>query len=298
METFQFGHWQVTAAPECGGNLASLRWRDLQITRSFASPEEWQEPRTAYGFPVLFPPNRIADGRFTLAGREYRLPVNEPLRGNHLHGIPCVRCWEMGEVTASGLTMLWQYTPEDPCYRDYPFDCTLALNYTFLEKEMIQTLTIRNTGTRTMPCALGFHSAFTAPERAMVTGTGKRLAAPAENRFLPDGTEAEWPENFAPGKWFVPSEVTQYGHFRSGGEPLALLDHGGGLTVAYLPDPKFTWWILWRPAGDSSFLCAEPMNIPVNCHNSAPAELPLLAPGRSVCYRSSVQIRMEDDTDL
>jgi aldose 1-epimerase len=95
MKTFTFGDWKLTAAPECGGNLASLYWRDHKITRSFDTVEEWVAPRACYGFPILFPPNRIEDGKFKLNGVEYSLPLNEPLRNNHIHGIPMERVWTL-----------------------------------------------------------------------------------------------------------------------------------------------------------------------------------------------------------
>lgn len=292
MQTFEFDNWKTTAAPECGGNLASLYWKDHKITRSFASLEEWTAPRACYGFPILFPPNRIEDGKFKLDAVEYSLPVNEEIRSNHLHGIPIERVWELRSVTQNSITMSWAYTEDDPCYQNYPFDCTLEVTYTFLEKEMIQDLVISNTGKLTMPCALGYHSAFIAPEKAFVSGTGKCLATEAENRFLPDGTETEWIHGFAPNEWFAPKEVTKYGLFRTGGTaPRALLDYGNDFVLEYLPDEKFSWWLLWRPVKDSSYFCTEPMNIPVNCHNYSPADLPLLSPGEKVCYTSRLRIR-------
>src|SRR5690606_6572710 len=63
----------------------------------------WQRP-ALYGTPVLFPPNRIADGRFTYRGREYRFDINEPARGNHIHGFVHKRPWQLvrAEMDASG----------------------------------------------------------------------------------------------------------------------------------------------------------------------------------------------------
>lgn len=50
--------------------------------------------------------NRIAGGRFTLDGHEYRLPVND--RGNTLHGGPRnfgVRLWQVTQADADSLTL-------------------------------------------------------------------------------------------------------------------------------------------------------------------------------------------------
>lgn len=291
MKSFIFGDWKLTAAPECGGNLASLYWKEHKVTRSFDRLEDWIEPKACYGFPILFPPNRVADGKFKLNGVEYSLPINEPIRSNHIHGIPMIREWQIGEITENSISMFWEYTPDDPCYANYPFDCVLKITYTFTDRTMLQELEIRNTGKLTMPCALGFHSAFTAPEKACVSGKGKRLLTRMENRFLPDGSEEDWCHGFAPNIWFSPKEITQYGLFRTDGKPLALLDYGNGLQVEYQPDEKFTWWMVWRPVDDPSYFCTEPMNIPTNCHNYSPEALPLLPPGKTIVYKSRLTIK-------
>ena len=293
MKSFEFNNWKLTAAPECGGNLASLYWKNHKVTRSFDKVEDWVAPKACYGFPILFPPNRIEDGKFKLNGVEYSLPINEPLRNNHIHGIPMERVWTLDGVTENSITMNWAYTPDDPCYANYPFECTMSITYTFLENEMLQDLTIKNTGKLIMPCALGFHSAFIAPEKAYVSGKGKWLVTDQEKRLLPDGTESEWTCGFAPNTWFSPKEVTKYGLFRADEKPTVYLDYGNGLIVEYLPDAKFTWWLTWRPVTDDSYYCTEPMNIPVNCHNYSPADLPLLAPGETVCYHSVLKIKQE-----
>ena len=203
------------------------------------------------------------------------------------------RVWTLDDVAETSITMNWTYTPDDPCYANYPFDCTMSITYTFLENEMLQDLMIKNTGKLTMPCALGFHTAFVAPEKAYVSGKGKWLVTDQEKRLLPDGTESEWTCGFAPNTWFSPKEVTKYGLFRADEKPTVYLDYGNGLIVEYLPDAKFTWWLTWRPVTDDSYYCTEPMNIPVNCHNYSPADLPLLAPGETVCYHSVLKMKQE-----
>src|SRR5437762_11018156 len=51
---------------------------------------------TRSGNPVLFPfPNRIRDGRYTWAGREYQLPINGPGGKHAIHGFACRHPWRV-----------------------------------------------------------------------------------------------------------------------------------------------------------------------------------------------------------
>ena len=103
MPEFTFGSWQVTASPECGGNLSRVLWKDRAVIRGFEAPAVWDQAPAAYGFPVLFPPNRIDGGRFVFRGREYFLPVNEPARGNHLHGVALRSSWKTAESSPGSI---------------------------------------------------------------------------------------------------------------------------------------------------------------------------------------------------
>src|SRR5260370_15203798 len=75
---FNCHRWQVTS----DGKPLELLYSDPQFFHG-AKP-------TRSGIPVLFPfPNRIRDGRFTWAGKEYRLPLHDPSGKNAIHGFAC-----------------------------------------------------------------------------------------------------------------------------------------------------------------------------------------------------------------
>ena len=50
------------------------------------------------GFSILFPPNRYDGGRFQIGDTPYNFPINEPDRGNHLHGLCYDQPWELVEL--------------------------------------------------------------------------------------------------------------------------------------------------------------------------------------------------------
>ncbi len=289
MKEFVFGRWQVTAAPECGGNLAQVKFENTDIMRGFTDISEWQQTPTNYGFAVLFPPNRIDGGKFTFNGKQYHLPVNEAERGNHLHGIALREEWLLDEVTDNSLSMSWVFDKNSPMYSGYPFDCKLSVTYTFTENLLLQKFTAENLSKEIIPCALGFHTAFAVPESLCVQGRGGRIEL-LPPRYLVSGREIDWLDGFEPNKWCSPKKIWPFGHFRM--DPSARqadLDYGS-FKLRYTVDEKFDHWMVWRPEFDTSFVCIEPMNIKIGTFENHPELLPVLSPGESMTFSSSVEI--------
>ena len=289
MRELVFGNWNVTAAPECGGNLSQVKYNGVDIMRGYTEISQWLKTPTNFGFAVLFPPNRIDGGKFTFNGKNYQLPVNEPARGNHLHGIALREKWVLDEVTENSLSMSWIFDKKNPMYNEYPFDCILRVTYTFAEKELIQEFTVENKSTDVIPCALGFHTAFSAPARLQVTGQGGRFEL-LPPRYLMSGREISWLDGFEPNKWCDPVQIWPFGHFRMDeSNRIAELDYGN-FFIRYTVDKKFNHWMVWRPEFDTSFVCVEPMNIRIGTFENAPDALPVLQVGESISFTSKIEI--------
>ena len=88
-----------------------------EVFRTPANMAALKKEPAVYGMPVLLPPNRIAGGRFQAAGREYRLPVNEPEKGNHLHGLLLNRPWQLERETPDGVILLCRFGEDQPDFR-------------------------------------------------------------------------------------------------------------------------------------------------------------------------------------
>ena len=82
-----FGDWSGVIDLAHGANCISLRNSryDANLLREPPEGGELDNPYL-YGMPILFPVNRIENGRFEFEGREYCFPINEPSTGCHLHG--------------------------------------------------------------------------------------------------------------------------------------------------------------------------------------------------------------------
>ncbi len=117
---------------------------------------------THYLSAILFPfPSRIPNGRFRFEGKTYQLPINEPARGNAIHGFVHPNAFEVvaQEVApdAASLTLVHDYNGH---IEGYPFPFQLFITYRLSAGCLSLTYKIHNTGQQNMPCAFGWHPYF------------------------------------------------------------------------------------------------------------------------------------------
>lgn len=265
--TIQHGGWTADFAPRFGGRMIRLRWNGFDLLRHPETEDQLREGIYVYGIPVLLPPNRIDAGTFKFHGRRYQLPLNEPWRNNHLHGVVATREWELRNRSANAV--LFGCGVEESAGLGVPFDVEIL--YEFSGSTMVQRTTVRNGGELPMPFGIGFHTVFRSPRRARLTAAEFRWEI-VRPRFLASGRKLPW-ETFNPNEWFDPSEQVISCHFpmetkEFDGKPFrgALLDYDG-LRVRYESGPEFRHWCLWNHDPSDGFLCPEPMSWLVNAPN-------------------------------
>jgi len=292
------GQLTATAYPQYGGNLASLNWKGLELLRAPEPPDILVEKPEHYGLPVLFPPNRIADGHFTWNGRRCELPLNEGRpRNNHIHGLVLRQAWTIADQGDDVVVMEYRYGQHHDAFDGFPYPFCLRLSYRLDDDCLTQELVVQNCGDTPLPYGLGFHSAFNAPKRLRITTEPWRweMLLP---RHLPSERRLPWGD-FDPNAWLDPSlgrisVHTPVGVGQLAGRPFrgAVLDYGER-AFAYEIDDKFHQWFLWTPEPNSGFICPEPMSCMVNAPNLAlPPEttgFTDLAPGSEVSYRSTIR---------
>lgn len=243
MLEMQCGGWKAAVYPECGANLAYLSCDGVEILRSPKDFDALLSSPVLYGLPFLMPANRVKGATFTFEGTTYTLPMNEPARHNHLHGLINRAPFSVVESDDCHIVMSLH---NDGVYYPFPFDLTITDRLT--EYGLHREISLSNCGKRTMPYTLAIHAAFKLPGNVSIP-VNERYAV--DEDFIPTGemlplTRRE--QAYAQG---VTLEERLGGFFTSAGNCATVDDFV--MTVS----EQFDHWVLFHMQ-DQGFLCVEP----------------------------------------
>lgn len=121
-----------------------------------ALTETWgdQDIPAGGGGILLAPwPNRIADGRWSLNGKEQRLDITEPSKGNAIHGLLRNTGYRAVDVGSSRVVLEAEVFPQ----HGYPFHLMHRATYELTEEQLMITQELSNLSTEAAPFALGAH---------------------------------------------------------------------------------------------------------------------------------------------
>jgi aldose 1-epimerase len=140
------------------------------------------------GLPLLPWPNRLADGQYTFDGQELRLPIDDVVRRNAMHGLTRSLTWNVAEQATDRVRMALAVYPR----AGYPFTLDLSIEYALGPTGLSVTTTARNRGQRALPFGAGQHPYFTVGTELVDLAVlhlpaHSRLELDAERR-LPTGT--------------------------------------------------------------------------------------------------------------
>src|SRR5436305_11719319 len=93
---------QHAVVTEVGAGLRAYSVGDRELLDGY-SPDRLAS--SGRGQLLLPWPNRIRDGIYRLDGREHRLPLNEPERGNAIHGLVRWSNWTVADRTAERVVL-------------------------------------------------------------------------------------------------------------------------------------------------------------------------------------------------
>ncbi|MBO9608991.1 MAG: aldose 1-epimerase [Paenibacillaceae bacterium] len=254
--------------PQVGNNLYRFESGGRQVLVPPAKVSAFKDEEFAdfrYGTPILFPPNRVRDGRFTYKGKAYQLPLNEPPHF-HLHGEICSKAWRVVETGASDeegayVVSEFRYAEHPEILAYFPHPLTFTVTVRLLEGRLAFSGTIANEGEEEAPFAFGLHPYFSIP-----FGAGEEIT-------LQVPSTAEWPvSNLA----LVTGEPSMTDYSRSLNEGVSISDYpqlgcsllsltagesstcrmfmnNRGYTIAYRFGPEFPYVVLFRPDWSSAY---------------------------------------------
>lgn len=275
------GAWYAAIDPERGAQVLRLRYNGQPVLREPESTAALAAEPVLYGMPFLFPPNRVTDGIFTFDGRAYHLPITEPARHNHIHGLFAGAAFRVEERGPDRLTTILDNSGEY-----FPFSCRVKMNDTLSGNGFYRETTIENTGSSDMPVEIGFHTTFAAPGKFLVP-IDRRWET--DDRIIPTGyllplnnEEQEIAAGNGPRGIHVSGFYTARGHMARIGK------------FKYHVSDDFTDWVLFS-RDDEAWICVEPQSGPVNQLNCPDCRR--LSPGKRLCLWQKIGLVQENERE-
>jgi len=284
----QWNNYEAAVLPNVGANLIAFRDKENNFTilREPTADEmnDFRNNPGIHGIPVLFPPNRYEDGKFTFNGQNYVFPVNEERTGNHLHGFFHTAQWKVDEHgtndSESFVTLSISINEQHEIFQYLPHIFTLRLKYTLSEKGLLQHIMVQNEGTTPMPCMIAFHTTINAPfaqgsssdDYSFTLTTGKRWEL--NERMLPTGNDQALcdDELNMQTEGISPFWQAMDNHYTSstsnGRNKMQLTDNRLGITLIYDVGTAYKQWMIWNNNATPGFFCPEPQLNLVNAPNS------------------------------
>lgn len=267
------GSWRAAVAPDAGGNIVSLRFDGEDV---LASARADNADPCLVGSPILLPANRTAGGRFCFEGRVWRLPVNEPKSGSHVHGLLHTAAFSVAESSGASARLLYENHGEI-----YPFPFRMDVTYTLSESGFAAQYALTNLSDGAMPYSFGLHTTFVEPARFSV----------------PLGMQQERDEKNLPTGRYLPLDETEEAYVRgthSRGRVISGYYTAAGDTARiggyrYRAE-GFDHWILYNARGGGGVLCVEPQRGCVDALNRP--DCPILA-GRETVHFGTYLSRAE-----
>lgn len=302
------GQLSLTLVPAWGSNLISLRHvqKQVEVLRTPSSRDEYRRNSFLYGMPILFPPNRIEDGRFTFNNRSYQFNINEAVLHNHEHGLVYGEAWDLLDEAITdntlSVTTLFDSIDHPAAQAQFPHRFQIQMKYTLHGYTLTVAATIINRDEACFPWGFGYHTSFRLPMEGGNTeacdvniNVDKQCAL--NQRFLPIGECIAGPlvEKLQQG---IPVHRHAFDHLFSAaasGENVAILrDRQAKLQVAYRCDESFKFWVVYNDDGQQGYLCPEPYTWIINAPNvplpPTVTGLRVLEPGESVSLACSIDI--------
>ena len=241
---------------------------------------------------VLAPwPNRLEDGTYSYGGADVGAALDEPERGNAIHGLVRWRPWTLDVRTDDSVALRCVLHP----HPGYPWLLEVGVRYTLDANGLTVEADATNRSDETAPFGIGFHPYVTVgteriDDAHLTVPSGEQLVT--DDRGLPTGTHAVigGDADFMAARAIGGTQLdTAYaGLLRDADDrAVAVLEHpDGGRAVRVWVDPAFRYLMVYT--GDTlepaerrrGGIAIEPMTCPPNAFRTG-ADLIELDPGET-----------------
>lgn len=294
---FAKGDYTALLIPSVGANLVRLANTRLGVeilrTPTADEIETFKSRPQIFGLPLLFPPNRIADGRYTFEGRTYQYPITIEKEHNYHHGILKELPFVVSKAHESEDEVLiecryYSNAGNDAIYQDFPHEFKCKIVYKLSVKGLKQEVTFTNRSDSRMPIGVGFHTPMCIPfaggdasDYVMRVAVGEQVEL--NERNLPTGHKLPLTEQFAKLR-DGGLQVTDCAPIEAGftlreidvdGKPYrgaVVKNKRTGVRTFYEVNDITTYWTIWNNGGQVPYCCPEPQSWITNAPNAADPE--------------------------
>jgi aldose 1-epimerase len=278
---------QQAVVVEVGGGLRCYCAGGRELVDGYGADEMSASGRGQ----VLIPwPNRLQDGNYEFDGRRYQLPLNEPERGNAIHGLVRWATWSAAAPEPHRAVMEYVLHPQP----GYPFTLGVCVEYVLSDRGLKVRTTATNLGAEACPYGSGAHPYLTlgtpSIDHLLLRVPGQTVVR-SDARGLPIGTVAvagttyDFQEPRRIGSTQLDTAFTDLERDQDGVARVELRDPNRGTQVCLWVDRSYRYLMLFT--GDTlpgvkrrRSLAVEPMTCPPNAFRTGDA-LVRLEPGSS-----------------
>lgn len=249
------GAAEAVIDPDVGAGLVSLTWDG----RAILSATDGRDPSSpfAQAMNLLVPFSNRISKPFPFGGQDHDVAPNFPGERFAIHGDAFQRVWtvERAGADSARLTLSGGIGP-------FLYDA--VLDYSLTETGLATTVRVTNRAAQTLPYGGGFHPWFPRHPETRLTFRAQGYW-PEDDRNLPT-TTAPVP---APGDACFDSPSPLPDRFINNGfagwDGQLVIDQPG-LRIG-VSAPGLSTLLLYSPASDAPFFCAEPVSHPVDAFN-------------------------------
>ncbi|MGG0178176.1 aldose 1-epimerase [Gottfriedia acidiceleris] len=269
---------EIIIIPGWGSNLISMvhKKSNTELLRVPNSTEEYLNNPVLYGTPILFPPNRIDQGKFRFGKRTYQFEINEMDKQNHIHGFIHTREWNISSVEVNEQTVKiiteFDSSKHEDVMTQFPHHFVIRMSFILNDNLFAKKAEIINKSNEVLPFGFGYHTSFVFPEETSIFKLPVDKRWKLNDRFLPTGEleDVEYKNELSEGMSLYGLELDDVflsSPNNSGLQTAQITNNSTGIEINYTVDQSFKHWVVYNKDGRSGFLCPEPYTWVTNAPN-------------------------------
>ena len=294
------GRYTAVVSPLYGASVWRMQDTVLGVEvfryKEDVTADEIDGAREIWGLPTLYLPNRFDRGVLKTSDAEYRLPINETLFDNFIHGWVHKRPHKIESCTAGEdkavLVTSFTHDSTDEMYAFFPVDFKISYTFELSEAEGLkQTVKLTSLSKKKLPVSVCTHTCISSPITVGGGEDGLRLMVPVGEKCELDGRclpterllpltdyDKQYKEGTMPPVLHdIDNDMYTACEGELDGKPFygaVVTDTKSGRRVCNEVSREYGFWNMWNDKGGNGYFCPEPMTAMINCANLAlPAEV-------------------------